>query len=130
MARKITPKCRANNQWSEAKFWSFLRSGLRRLSTRWPPVYAARKDARRPYSGPRKNQKWEAQCAICKGWFVQKDTHVEHTTPVGSLLRYEDLPGFVERLLCEKDGLKIVCRACHQTKTNAEREARKHTDTQ
>jgi len=58
---------------------------------------------------------------------MQKETQVDHIVSCGSLRSFEDLPGFTERLLCEASGLQIVCKACHQAKTNEEREQRKTT---
>jgi 5-methylcytosine-specific restriction endonuclease McrA len=55
---------------------------------------------------------------------MQKETQVDHIIPTGPLKDFSDLPGFVERLFCEADGLRILCDGCHQKKTNAEREAR------
>ena len=119
MPRKTIPKCRANNQWTEAKFWGWLRSGLRRQSTRWPPIYEARRKARRAYKGPNPRQKWEFACAQCGGWFGQKETQVDHVVECGSLRAFEDLPGFAQRLFVEADGLRVVCKRCHGKKTHA-----------
>lgn len=121
-----TQKTRANNTWTESRFFSFLRSNLRRASVKWPPIHAAKKDARRAYEGPDKNRKWEYQCAICKGWFKGTDTQVDHIEPAGSLKSFEDLQGFVERLFCEKDGLQVLCKTCHKNeKTDKENESRR-----
>ena len=58
---------------------------------------------------------------------MQKETQVDHIVSCGSLRSFEDLPGFTERLLCETSGLQVVCKKCHQKKTNEEREQRKAT---
>jgi hypothetical protein len=47
---------------------------------------------------------------------MQKETQVDHIVECGSLRRFEDLPGFTERLFCEKEGLQILCRRCHGEK--------------
>ena len=106
------PRTRAGGTWTEAKFWAFIRSGLRQLSRRWPPLYEAAKKARRPVKD-KGRQKWEYQCAICGEWFAQKETQVDHIEPCGSLKSLDDLPGFVGRLLCEADGFRVLCRRCH-----------------
>lgn len=99
--------------WSTAKFWSFIRSGLRAKWTRWPPKYEALRDVRRPYVGENKRQKYEFQCARCEGWFIQKSVEVDHIEPVGTLRDYSDLPEFVRRLFVSKEKLRVVCKACH-----------------
>ncbi len=115
---------RAGRQWTEARYWSFLRSALRRAFVRWPPNYQARNAGRRTYVGPVKQQKWEYECAICHQWFQQKQTQLDHVNPCGQLRSTSDLPGFVERLFCEKDGLRVLCKPCHKEVTNAARHLR------
>ena len=125
MTKRESIKTHCGGTWTRSRYYSFIRSALRRAFTRYPVNYQARNAARRAYKGDNPRQKYEYQCAICKGWFPQKETAVDHITPAGSLQRYEDLPGFVERLFCEKEGLQIACKACHGEKTKAERLARK-----
>lgn len=79
--------------------------------------------ARRAYKGPNKRQKFEYQCNACKNWFPEKKINVDHIQPAGSLNCAADLPGFVERLFCEVDGLQVMCEKCHNKKTANERKA-------
>ena len=109
------PRTRANNEWTEAAFWNFLRTGLRQMSRRWPPVVRlAMEAARRPYTGPNKRRKWEYQCAHCGHWFKGTEVHVDHIVPCGSLKSWEEFSQFAERLFCEIDGLQVLCESCHQ----------------
>lgn len=124
MARKPktqrVPRTRAGGEWSEASYWNFIRSGLRNLSRRWPPlVRLAMEHVRRPNQSANKRLTWEYQCQQCGGWFTAKEVQVDHRDPAGQLRSYDDLPGFVERLLCEADGLQVLCVTCHREKTNA-----------
>lgn len=66
-------------------------------------------------------RRYEAKCAACKKWHVQKDIQVDHIVPAGSLKSYDDLPMFVRRLFCEAENLQLMCKPCHQIKTNQER---------
>lgn len=120
MPRK-TPPCEVYPEWTQARFWGFVRSGLRSASSRWPPKYQALANAKRKYEGPNKRQKWEYQCASCGGWFPTKEVSVDHIEPVGTLKDYEDLPEFVQRLFCGIEGLQILCSSCHSKKTKEER---------
>lgn len=106
----------ASGMWTKARFWSFVRSNLRRAQ--WPPIYHAKKLAERPYKGPNKLQKYEYQCAECKNWFKGTEIQIDHCIPCGSLNCYEDLHGFVERLYCETDKLRALCTSCHLSITN------------
>lgn len=108
-------------EWSEAKFWAFVRSGLRAKWQRFPARYAALAASKRPYVGDNKNQKWEHQCAVCKSWFLQRQVSVDHITPAGTLKDYSDLPAFVEKLFVGVDKLQVLCDECHKEKTARER---------
>jgi 5-methylcytosine-specific restriction endonuclease McrA len=103
---------------TEAQFWGFLRSNLRLASRKWAPRRQALVAVRRPSESDNKRLKWECQCSMCKGWFPQKEVEVDHIVPVGSLLSFEDIGGFVERLLCELDGFVVLCKQCHKVKTH------------
>ena len=76
-------------------------------------------EARKPYSGPNKRQKWIYQCAHCKDWFKDKEIQVDHIIPVGTLRCYDDLVGFLKRLTPE-EGFQVLCKECHAKKTLAE----------
>lgn len=115
----MADKTRAGGTWTEARFWGFVRSNLRRAQ--WPPLYHVKKSAERPYKGDNPRQKYEYQCAACKGWFKGSETQVDHIKPCGSLKDYADLPEFVKTLYCEADNLRVLCKGCHQKVTNEER---------
>lgn len=125
MAKKVkkprVPRTRNSETMTEAAFWSWIRSALRQKSRWWKPVAQAKMLARRAYKGPNKRQKWEYKCAECLQYFKATDINVDHINPAGTLKCYNDLPGFVERLFCEVDGLQVMCTKCHDKKTTKER---------
>jgi hypothetical protein len=121
MARKLVPRTRANGTMTEAGYWGFIRGGLRQKWSRYPVRYHAMANASRKYKGTDKRRKQEYQCAKCKGWYMGKEVEVDHIIPCGSLKSYADLPGFVERLFCEIDGVRVVCKPCHLKITAAAR---------
>lgn len=106
---------------TEAAYFGMLRSGLRRIFRYWKPLQQAKNNARAKYDGPNKRQKWTYQCATCLKRFKGSEVQVDHITPVGSLKSLEDLPAFVAALTAE-EGYQVLCKECHQEKTNAERE--------
>jgi 5-methylcytosine-specific restriction endonuclease McrA len=116
------PKTRAGGTMTEAGFWSFLRSNLRLASRKWAPRRQVLVSARRPSQSENKRLKFEHQCNECLKWFPQKEVEVDHVLPVGSLRSFDDLPGFVERLFCEIDGLVVLCEQCHHVKTHGSQE--------
>ena len=123
MGRTVEKK-RAGGTWSEARYFSFIRSLLRRGFMKYPVKYSVKNEASRPYKGTDKRRKKEYQCAVCSGWFADKEVAVDHIVPCGSLKSYDDLPRFVSTLYCEANNLQVICNTCHQQKSNREREER------
>ena len=125
MGRK-TPPCDVYPAWTTAKFWSFIRSGIRAKWGRWPPKFEALAAAKRvkPESKAGRHR-FEYKCADCKKWFMQKDVQVDHIESCGSLNSYDDLPRFVERMFVPSSKLRVLCKPCHQTRTNDERQKSK-----
>lgn len=113
-------KTRNNNTMTESAYWSMIRSVLRRGTRYWKPIMQTKMLARKPYKGVNKRQKWEYQCAECKKWFMDKQIQIDHIIPVGSLKCSDDLAGFIKRLTPEK-GFQVLCKSCHQIKTNDEK---------
>jgi len=113
--KKISsPRTRAGGEMTEARFFAFLRSGLRQMSRRWPPlVRHAMVAVRRKNESDNKRLKWEFQCATCRAWRPAKQVEVDHIVPCGSLKSFDDLRGFTERLFCEAEGLRVLCNVCH-----------------
>jgi 5-methylcytosine-specific restriction endonuclease McrA len=120
--KQRVPRTRADNTMTEAQFWSFIRSNLRLMSRKWAPRRHALAACRRPSQSENKRLKFEHQCSQCLQWFPQKQVEVDHIVPAGSLRSFEDIPGFVQRLFCEADGLVVLCEQCHQVKTNSSME--------
>ena len=116
-----TQKTRNAGTMTESAFWSFIRSGLRQKSRFWKPITQCKMAARRAYKGPLKRQKFEYQCNVCNKWFPEKKINIDHIEPAGSLRCAQDLPGFVERLFVEAEGLQVLCSNCHDIKTKQEK---------
>jgi 5-methylcytosine-specific restriction endonuclease McrA len=108
-------RTRCGGQWTEAKYWSFIRSALRNATRKYPPKWQAKASASRPSQLGDKRVKKEYQCALCGKWFKGKDTQMDHIEPAGKLNCYEDLPDFVRRLFCEADGFRCLCKKCHDS---------------
>lgn len=100
-----------------------IRQMLRRAWSRDPKRFECLKDNRRKYVGENKKQRFEHQCNICKEWFKQSDVQIDHVTPCGSFLKYEQLGEWAGRLFL--GDLQKVCSECHKIKTKAETEERK-----
>ncbi len=122
-SRARTPPFSEYPTWSEARFWGFLRSALRSAWSKWPPKYEVLAEAKRPYTGSNKLQKWEFLCTKCGSYYKQKDVSVDHIIPAGSLSSWEDIPEFASRLFVGKDQLRVLCNTCHQRITNIQKKS-------
>lgn len=113
-----------NNQWTDARFSSFVKGALRAASSRWPPKYAAINNA---YTGKKINSKSgrEAKhfkCNCCWGEFPASEIQVDHIQPViDPYVGFISWDEVVKRMFCEVEGFQILCKTCHQAKTNAEK---------
>ena len=123
-ARRKVPRVRNAGTWTEAEYWSRLRSCLRGMFRWWLPARAVLRRARRAANGVRGARvKWVYECAACHGCtFIRREVEVDHVIPCGSLRSLADLAAFVERMTPEAEsGFQVLCKSCHQTKTNKER---------
>lgn len=107
--------------WTEARYWSFIRSALRRGWSKYPNKFKTLNAAKRRKTNAKGNQKYEYQCASCSKFFAGKNVSVDHIVPAGTLREFSDLPEFVSRLFCPIEGLQVLCHKCHKAKTNEER---------
>lgn len=114
---KRVERTRNGGRWTEARYFSFIRSALRSAFQKWPPKHDAKAEAKVAYN--------TYECAKCSGWFANKEVEVDHVDPCGSLKKFNDLPAFVERMFCEAEGFQVLCKGCHQTKTKAEATSRR-----
>ena len=124
MAARV-PKTRNAQTQTEAAYWGSIRSALRRAFRYWKPIVNCKTSSRRPSQSENKRQKWEYQCNHCTEWFADKETQVDHITPVGTLKCSDDLKGFIERLTPE-EGFQLLCKECHAVKTKRENEERRN----
>lgn len=131
MAKRIiktprVPRTRNAGTMTESAFWSMIRSALRQKSRWWKPIAECKKLARRAHKGRNKRQKWEYKCNKCSKYYKSDEVNVDHIEQAGSLRKYDDLPGFVETLFCEQDNLQVLCKECHDEKTNLEKQLKKY----
>lgn len=121
--KKTTKKTKQPDEWTEKKILVWLRSAMRSASRRYPPLYAALAAAKEPYNVPSTDkaynarQKYSYRCAECDGLFSGKEVAIDHRIDCGSLLSWDDLPGFASRLFCQQGDLDILCHDCHSVKT-------------
>ena len=122
-----TGKTRNGGQWTDARFHSFVKSALRSASSRWPPKYESLKEA---FIDKRTNKKTgrlskHYRCASCREIFPTSEVQVDHIDPVIPLTGFSTWDEVVDRIFCEREGFQVLCKACHNIKTQQERTIRK-----
>lgn len=105
---------------TKAEFYVWLRGLLRRGWTKHPlrvsKITSNRFKADKHFKNGKTMQVWHCKCEICGVTGPQKDFEVDHIDPAGSLRGYEDIPGFITRLLfIGDDDLRICCKTCNST---------------
>lgn len=117
---KKTPPFKNYPKWTTARFFTFLRSAFRTAWNKYPPKYEALKQAE---VGQMTNKKTgrpakHYECSQCHKYFPAKEVQVDHLIDAGTLTKFEDVQGFVERLFCSVDELQVLCKPCHKNKTH------------
>ncbi len=116
-------KTRNSGQWTEARYTSFIKSALRKA--RWPVKYEVINQAE---VGKKINKAsgriaMHYECACCKGHFPRKQVAADHIDPVVDPAKgFEDWNTFIDRLFIELKGFQVLCKDCHQLKTNKEKD--------
>ena len=115
---------RNGNEWTEARFKSFVTSALRAASRRWPVKYLALKQA---LIGRKTNKKTgklaqHFKCNACNEAFVAADVQVDHISPVVDPAKgFISWDIYVDRLFCEIDNMQVLCVPCHKIKSATEK---------
>jgi hypothetical protein len=125
MAKAKLPKPRNGGTMTEAQYFGKLRTTLRRAFRWWTPMRLALEAAKRPSISSNKRLKFEYICCKCNHWFPRKEVEIDHVDPCGSLNTLADVAQFIQKLTPEDiDAFQILCKSCHQEKTNSERKSR------
>jgi ribosomal protein L44E len=116
-----------NNQWTQARFNSFVKGALRAASQRWPPKYSVLTKA---FTSRKENKATgrlakHFECNKCKQEFPQKEVEVNHISPIVPVTGFDSWDKVIERLFCEEEGLEVVCKPCHKSITKEENIIRK-----
>ena len=101
-------------------------SALRKGSRYWKPVSVVREQAftKRKVNKSTGRLAKHYKCAECKDDFPASETQVDHMIPLVDPCGFTTWDSFIERLYCEEDNLQLLCKPCHQIKTNSEKAAR------
>jgi 5-methylcytosine-specific restriction endonuclease McrA len=103
-----------------------IRGKLRELARYMPNKQVCLNNAIHPTEKGKRGGKLYI-CNHCGLTFPLKDVQVDHISPVVPLDReIEDWNEYINRLFCEVDKLQVLCKSCHQIKSNRENEERRN----
>lgn len=114
--------------WTPARIHSFIKGAIRSGSQRWPPRYEVLAEAKR---GKRVNEKTgrvaeHYECAMCHNLFPAKEVQVDHLLPIVGVEGFISWDELIRRTFCDKEGLQVLCRSCHATKSKQENTERRN----
>ena len=117
----------SNSPWTPSRKKAFITTLLRSGFSRWPPKYITLKAA---FLDKQINPKTGRiasfyKCAICDASFIAKDVQVDHINPVVGYQGFTSWDDFIDRLFCESDNLRVLCKPCHKTITLSENSERR-----
>ena len=73
-----------------------------------------------------KRRKHQAPASILVNGKRVNNIQVDHIDPVVDPAKgFENWHTYIERMFCEADGLQVLCRECHQKKTDDEKKRKK-----
>lgn len=121
------PKTRNSNTWTEARFSSFIKSLLRKGSMRWEPINQTKKAAWVERGKYRCNKCKQVVSLTLDG---KKNVFVDHVIPASDPVEgFTSWDDFIYGLFCEADNLQVLCKQCHDKKSEEEGKLRrKHKD--
>lgn len=113
--------------WTESKFQSFIKSTLRKGTTRWPPKYEVLNEAKRGKQINKESSRLAEhfECASCLKLFPAKYVVVDHIEPVIPVTGFTSWDDVILRMFCPAEGLQVLCKTCHSVKTKEENAQRK-----
>ena len=125
MARPSGEKTRMNGEWTEAKFKSFIRNQLRAATIKWKPIQDSKKAAnirRGVYLCSCCDEEITATVVDVNKRKRVNNVIVDHKEPIiDPSVGWVSWDSLIDRMFCNSDNLAVVCRECHDKKTNEER---------
>lgn len=94
---------------------------------RYSPKYETLKEAATTKKINKKSNRMAQhyRCADCQKEYPLSDVNVDHIDPVvDPAIGFVDWNTYVSRMFCPKDGLQVLCGACHTIKTNKEKKVK------
>lgn len=114
--------------WSTARQKAFIVSALRGAFRKFPTKYEVLNAA---FTGKKINKKTKRLsshylCKSCNKDYPTSEVNVDHINPVVSPEEgFTTWDKFINNLFCNKEELQVLCKTCHDAKTQAENKQRR-----
>jgi len=121
------PSKKPSNEWTKARFETFIRSILRQGFRKYPPKAMCLKEASvgKKVNKATKRVAEHYKCNACENDFPLKAVNVDHIEPVTSTIDgFKGWDDYIKRLFCDKSNLQVLCHDCHDIKSASENEVR------
>jgi hypothetical protein len=120
LGRKDLERPYCDEEWTNAKFTTFVKNQLRAASMKWPPKNKVMAEARVsrgvylcncckqhvPYTVPEKGKSGRV-----------RNIQVNHKVPVSVPNGWDGWDNWINRLFCDSSGLEVLCTNCHDKHT-------------
>jgi len=118
---------RNGGQWTDARFHSFITSGLRNTHSRWGPKAVCKRAAwvrRGVYKCGECGMEGPATLPPLEGNKRRRNNAcVDHIIPVvDPAYGFTDWNKYIDRMFVEVDNYQVLCYDCHKKKTKKERD--------
>lgn len=123
--RPSGPKVRCSGEWTESRYRQFIINNLRRATQKWKPIQDCLKEARVERGIYHCNGCHEEVPATIKDDKNKrvKNVFVDHIRPViDPNIGFTTYDDFINGLFCERDNLQLLCKTCHDIKSQEEKE--------
>ena len=110
-----------DNNWTKARYFSFIRSALRSATMKYPAKqkYLESKCRKAPVGSRAKKV---VNCEECNREMAKSHAHVDHIIPCGSLKDFSDVERFVKTLFCGVENFEVLCKECNEIYAFADRQ--------
>lgn len=127
MGRPKGELCKCDGRWTKAQFNSFIKNNLRSATRKWAPINACKKKAHVGHG--------EYLCAGCNEIVPPtifdeeknkrvKNIFIDHIIPIiDPEIGFTTWDECIDRMFCDSDNLQLLCKKCHDVKSQLEIDA-------
>jgi hypothetical protein len=110
-----------DNNWTKARYFSFIRSALRSATMKYPAKqkYLESMCRKAPVGSRAKKL---VNCEECDLVMAKSHAHVDHIIPCGALKNFSDIERFASTLFCGVGNFAVLCKMCNEVYAYADKQ--------